>query len=526
MNQSTKTSFISWLTKARTSNPVRAINRFCASPWFLATLSVCTLLSYMLALELFLYGLVILFVLYVSLFGEDFLPILPLFVFCYISPSAGNNPGKTESSIFYGAGGITILILVAFAISALIFRIATDKNMGFKKLFTQKRYLTISFLVLGGAYLLSGIGSAHYPEIVWKNLLFSLLQFLALFLIYFLFSATIQWDKVNKRYFAWFAVILSLTVVGELTHVYFTQKVIVDNVVNGAVVGSTILREHIYTGWGMYNNVGAIIALGIPFTWYLALSYRRGFWFVLLASFLVVATVFSCSRGSMLGAIMAFALSLIYAGYKSKQRGFFLITTFSIIAVCLALFCIFNQVFSHLFDRTPSFFNPEYLLSLESFEDFLLLFNDSNRFTIYHEGLKVFLKYPIFGDSFYPSDFTPWDFSILQQFSSFFPPRWHNTIIQLLASCGIVGFIAYGVHRVQTILLFYKNRTVEKTFIAIALICLLGMSLLDCHLFNIGPAFFYSAALTFAENLGKKQPEPTAEPEKEIPEQSSANDAN
>ena len=515
MNHTQKTNFISWLTIARTSNPMRAINRFCASPWFLAVLGFCTLLSYVFALELFFYGLVMLFVFYISLFGEDFLPILPLFVFCYISPSAGNNPGKMETSIFYGASGLAILILAAIIVSALIFRIATDKNMGFKKLFTQKRYLTIGFLILGAAYLLSGLGSDHYPEIVWKNLLFSLLQFLSLCLLYFLFSATIQWKKVNKRFFAWFAVIVSLTVVGQLAHVYLTQGVINNNVVNGEVVGKTILRGHIYTGYGMYNNIGAIIVLGIPFAWYLAVSHQRGYWFVLLASFFVVATVFTCSRSSILGAAIAFILSLIYTIFKSERRVVFLVVTLSIIGICLAVFFIFEQIFTRLFESTPSLFKPESLFEIKSFEDFLLLFNDSNRFTIYKEGLKVFIKYPFFGEAFYPSDFEPWGFSGLQQFSNFFPSRWHNTIVQLLASCGVVGLVAYGVHRIQTILLFYKNRTIEKAFIAISLICFLAMSLLDCHLFNIGPAFFYSAALVFAENLGT-QPEQKYELEKNI----------
>ena len=514
MNHAQKPNFISWLTSARESKPVRAINRFCASPWFLATLGACTLLSYAFALELFFYGTVILFALYVALFGDDFLPILPLFVFCYISPSSGNNPGKSETSIFYGAAGLTILIFAAIAVSSLLVRIAIDKNMGLKKLFTKKRYLTIGFLILGAAYLLSGLGSDHYSEIVWKNLLFSLLQFLALFLVYFLFSATVQWENVNKHYFAWLAVIFSLTVVGELMHVYITQKVIVDNVVNGEVVGNTILRAHIYTGWGMYNNVGAMIALGIPFAWSLAVSHKRGYWFVLLASFFVVATVFSCSRGSMLGAAIAFVFSLVYAGIKSERRILFLITTLAVIGVCIAAFFIFKPVFAYLFELTPDLFNPEYVLSLDSLEDFLHLFNDSNRFSTYEEGFKVFAKYPFFGDSFYPSGFAPWDFSDLEQFSSFFPPRWHNTIVQLLASCGVVGLVAYGVHRVQTILLFCKNRTIEKAFIAISLICLLAMSLLDCHLFNIGPAFFYSTALVFAENLGNKKLEQTKEPEK------------
>lgn len=505
----------SWITAVRNSRFAVAFNRFCASPWFLACLGALTLLTYAFALELYFYGLVLLFVFCVCLFCDDFLSILPLFIFCYISPSSKNNPGKAETSVFYGAGGITILILAGFAVVALMLRIATDKNMGFKKLFTKKRSLLIGFLVLGGAYLLSGIGSDHYTEIVWKNLFFALLQFLSLFLLYFLFSATIQWKNVDKRYFAWIAVIFSLTVVGELVHVYFTQNVIMDKVIKDTVIGKTILRAHIYTGWGMYNNVGALIALGIPLAWYLAVSYRHGYLLIIPASLFVLATVFSCSRGSMLGAVLAFLVSIVYACIKSKHRISLLITTFSIACLCGGMFFWVQKSLPYLFESTPDLFNLDNLFAIDSFKDFLLLFNDSNRFSTYKEGFKVFKQYPIFGDSFYPSDFTPWDFSELDEFSSFFPPRWHNTIVQILVSCGSVGLIAYLFHRVQTILLFTKKRTLEKTFIGFSVLVLLFMSLLDCHFFNIGPAFFYSSALLFAENMEKKPTESLEKTEKD-----------
>lgn len=520
MTHSQNTSGASWLTTARNSKPVVAFNRFCASPWFLAVLGAFTLLSYIFALELYFYGLVIVYVFYVCLLGDDFLSILPFFIFCYVSPSKGNNPGKAETSIFYGTNGIIVLSLGAIAFVALLLRIATDKNMGFKKLFTQKRALTLGFIAIAFGFLMSGLFSKHYPEVVGKNLLFSFLHVLSFSLLYFLFSATVKWENVSKRYFAWIAVILSLTVSGELLHLFLTNRVIVDKVINGTIVGKTILREHIYTGWGMYNNVGAMIALGIPFAWYLAVSYRHGYLFVLPASLFMVASVFSCSRGSMLGAAIAFLLSFLYAIVKSKHRISLLLSTLAVAGLCLGLFFWAQKAFPYLFESTPDFFNSENFFNIHSFKDFLLLFNDSNRFSTYEEGLKVFKEYPIFGDSFYPSDFAPWDFSELEQFSSFFPPRWHNTFIQIMVSCGTVGLVAYVFHRVQTILLFTKKRTVEKTFIGIAVLVLLFMSLLDCHLFNIGPAFFYSTALLFAEKLGKTPSDTQKITKKSKPKQS------
>ena len=111
------------------------------------------------------------------------------------------------------------------------------------------------------------------------------------------------------------------------------------------------------------------------------------------------------------------------------------------------------------------------------------------------------MQFPIFGDSFYPSGYLPWQFAGVEEYENFFPPRWHNTIIQLMASCGIIGLIAYAVHRLQTVKLLFKKRNLATGFIALALMALLGMSLLDCHMFNIGPAFFYSMTLLFIEFL-------------------------
>lgn len=495
---------ISWLRAVRTSKPIQAFNRFCASPFGLAALGALTLLSYVFALELCFYAFVGVYVIYTCLFGEDLLAMVPLFLFCYIAPSAGNNPGKEETSIFYGSyGGIIILCLAAVVLAAVIFRIATDEEMGFKKLFTQERLLWRGFIAVGIAYMLSGIGSAHYFEIAGKNFFFAILQFLSLFLLYFLFSATIKWERVDGKYFAWMAIVFGLTVVGQTIHIYATQNVIADNIINGEVLGKKINRVNIYTGWGMYNNIGALIAIAIPFPLYLACTERHSSLFVCLSALMVVATIFTGSRGSMIGAVIAFGISYAFALVKSKNRKALIITVASLIGVAILLFFIFKKELATLFSEVPDLFKFDSLISDGGLGGFWELFNDSNRFSVYREGFKVFVKNPVFGDSFYPSEFVPWDFSELEQFSSFFPPRWHNTIVQLLASCGAVGLCAYLFHRVETVRLFCKEPSPMKTVIAISLGVLLLMSLLDCHMFNIGPVFFYSLGLLFAEKAGK-----------------------
>ena len=124
----------------------------------------------------------------------------------------------------------------------------------------------------------------------------------------------------------------------------------------------------------------------------------------------------------------------------------------------------------------------------------------SSRDDIYREGLALFARSPVFGNSFYSPGYQPWDWSTVESFSGMFPPRWHNTLVQLLASCGLVGLGAYVLHRIQTVRLFLREPGKEKVFIGCAMLVLLGCSLFDCHFFNLGPTLFYSMALAFAEN--------------------------
>ena len=128
-------------------------------------------------------------------------------------------------------------------------------------------------------------------------------------------------------------------------------------------------------------------------------------------------------------------------------------------------------------------------------------FSPRNRDYIYPEGIRIFLQNPVFGEGFYPSTDKIDEWSTVALLTAIFPARWHNTVIQLLASCGLVGLGCYSVHRLQTIRLFWQKRNTDTVFIGISLFALLIMSLLDCHFFNIGPTLFYSGALAFAENL-------------------------
>lgn len=452
-------------------------NTFLRTPWYILIAATLTAISSLFQLDLPFYTVFLCFGIYVSLFGEDFLPIVPLVILGYVSPSRENNPGRYPDSIFYPQnGGIFLIILGVLLVASIIFRLVTDRQLGGKKFLTQKRKLTGSMVLLGVAYLLSGIGLEQYTQLMAKNLIFGALQFAAVFGMYFFFTGAVRWDRVPKGYLAWSGLAVGFVVLVQLLENYFSGRIF---------DGSSMDRELIATGWGMHNNIGCMMAIMMPFGFYLASVSKRGWCFNLMGTALLLGTMLSCSRTSMAMAALGYvACAVLLLKNKDSRRSNLWVYSATVAVVALAGVIFFGKLWS-VFERFLS-----------------QMGNVSQRDNLIYYGLQQFLAEPIFGGSFYPQgQYVPWDWSNLDSFSSFFPPRWHSTIVQILASCGIVGIGAYLFHRVKTVQLFWKHRSRENTYIGVSLCILLLAGLLDCHFFNIGPVLFYSMALAFAERM-------------------------
>ena len=462
---------------------VKAINTFMATPKGVMLIALLTVLAHIFSLEIVLYILTLLYCIYVSICGDDFLTLAPLCVFCYIAPSRENNPGRNNESLFSGATGVFLLIGVAIFLICFLLRIGFDRNMGFKKLLTHKRALLWGMLALGLAYLLSGLFSEHYHAIWIKNIGFGLLEFVTVFALYFLLTALVDWTKVRKDYFAWIAFLAGCVIALEVFNLYFFHF---DNLFQDLAEGDRWNRWQIYLGWGMHNNIGAMLAVTSPFACYLASRHKHGYAFIFPAIGIMVALFMTLSRTSILVGLVIFVVSFVIMLFKAFRRRILLITGGGLLVAGTVLLIVF---WSDLVSVVRDIFDNGFL-------------DTSGRGSLYTAGLKVFVKNPIFGEGFYPSDMSTFNTAywlIGSEMTSFLPPRWHDTVVQLLASCGLLGLLAYGFHRVQTVLMILRGITLEKIFIGLALVAFLGMSLLDNHFFNLGPTLLYSMALAFAE---------------------------
>ena len=451
-------------------------DKFLYSPAYFVVLGSLSVLANVFGRELIAYTFLIFLAVCVCLFGRDLLPLMPVFACAYISPSAANNPGVNEKSIFsLSGGGIYLGILLAVLVGSLIYRLVKDPDFGGKKFLNQKRKLLSGMCVLGITYAISGLCSGHWAEYGWRNLLFAAIQFVAVAGLYWLFSGSVKWEQAPKAYVYWMGICVGYVLVAELLSIYLTKEI---------WVGGTIHREHIFTGWGNYNSMGALLAIMIPLPFYLAIKGRFR-WFGLLSAFVFFAALlFTCSRVSMIVGALIFVVSYVFYLIHSRHaKGRIVIYAISALIPIVVLTVFWKEIQS-LLGRMSD-------IGFESFAE---------RSKGYEEGIKQFLKYPIFGGTFFPVDFKElYVWAQVDNFTALFPPRWHNTVIQLLATGGVVCLFGYIVHRVQTVKLFLKNPSKDKIFVALSILALLLASLLDCHFFNVGPVLLYSAMLAFTE---------------------------
>lgn len=486
-NRAEKVGFFKRIRK----NPVvRAINRFLRSPYFLLFLAIYSIATNIFAIEIYTYTAIVGIATYVVIFSSDFLPLIPMFAFSYLSPSGNNNPANNNASIFSFSGkGKYLLIILGVFIFFTLIRLIFDKEIGFVSIKKKKFKLFKGIIFVSVAFLLSGVLSDNYREIAIRNITFVGLELASLFLLYFFFSFTVKWKKVSGEYFCIMATYLAVVTVVELVNIYRVYEVISNS--------GVINKDKLSTGWGKSNNLGCMLAMTLPCIFLFVRNRKYGFLLLPLATLVLIATVFTLSRASIIFSAVAFFVGC-YASIFNKRYGIRnIITLCLLIGGTVALYILFKNNFATLF------------------KNLLKKGMDNNgRFEIYEKAIAQFLQKPIFGLSFYLPDFNirGWKNTAL---SSILPPLMHNTIIQILASCGVVGIVAYLFHRVETIIILIKRFTEAKFFIALSVFGLLLMSLLDCHIFNLGPGLYYALALVFIENARKPKRKPADADKKE-----------
>ena len=461
---------------------VRALRAFLRSAWFLALVVLLMVLSNLFSLELPVFYLYLVLGLLIVLFGDDLFPLVPIVLCCYMAISYQNNPamfpaGSAKPAAFYnGAFILQLTFLIAVAVLLIAARLIVILMRGEKK---KVPALAVGFGALGLAYMIAGLFTRYYD---FRTALFGFTQIISLCGLYFLFYYGVDWKKTEKDRFAFLFTILGLGIFAEVLWMYHSSGEL-----SVILSGGAVDRGKLVTGWGMYNNVGCVMAICAPAPLYLAVTKKRGYLYILLSMLLFLGVIFTQSRGSILFGGIALVLGIVamLVASKGRTRMINAVTVGALAALAVAalvvLLCVptfkdaVKEVFAGIFKQG---------------------FGANGRWEIYEDGIEQFKEAPFFGVGFYQCNAFRW--GDLPE-TAFLPPRYHDTYVQLLASGGVFALACYLLHRLETVVLLVRKPTLEKVFIAVSIAALLLTSITDCHFFNFGPGMLYGTLLAFAE---------------------------
>ena len=453
------------------SAAVKALRAFLNSVWFIVLIALLMACANLFSWELPVFYVYLVLGAFIVLLCDDLKGVIPIACCAYMTLSYENNPAVSmETSAFYKPEFVVqFVFILAVAVILLIGRLVTVFMRGEKK---KVPALALGFGALGLSFVLGGLFSEYYG---FRTAFFGFVVIASLCGLYFFFYYGVDWKKTEKDYFAYLFLIIGLFLLAELLGMYLKSGILTDD---------SLDRGVLITGWGMYNNVGCVLCACLPAPLYLALEKRRGWIYTALSLVLVIGLVFTQSRGSMLFGAPVFLAGMIIVLVKSKKRE--RIAHFIVLGVALVSAAVVAAVF--------------YNKLIELFSDIIEKFQSGDiangRMQIYKQGIEHFLSQPVFGVGFYQCNAFRWGHLTAE---SFLPPRYHNTIIQVLASGGIFSLLCYLVHRVETLVLICHRPSREKTFLALSVAGILLTSLVECHLFSFGPALLYGVLLVFAE---------------------------
>ena len=408
---------------------------------------------------------------------RDLTPSIALFLFMPIIISLKNSPSPlgTSSDYFLRPEILgQIIAVITIAVATLVVRIGY--NIATKAF--RPSPLFFGICAFSAALLLNGALTSNYNPL---NLLYGLFLSAMFIGIFMIVSSNIEvTEKTFEKvafYFLCLFVVLSL----ELFVAYLTY--------DGLIVDGKVIRIKLFFGWGMYNTIGMLFCLCIPASFYLAIKKKHGWVYTIIGLLNIAMTLLTLSRQSMVGAAVAGVACVIWLLISVKGTERVIDSIIIAIVAVIAISCVIG-----MWDEFIIYFNT----LGDNFE------NGNGRFILWERAFKDFLNYPLFGVGFFGNNVSDIDpgFAGLD----IIPRMYHNTIMQMLGGCGIVGLIAYVVHRLQTIWSFIKNITRERIFIAIVLGVFLTICLFDNHLFYLFPTLIYTAliALLFAsEKTGK-----------------------
>lgn len=412
------------------------VKKVLMSDWWLLPLSVIVVLCW--ALDVALISISILAVYYIvsMLFLNDYKSaVFPVFVLPYVF--------STQDLNYYFENMVYLIVLLVLIILSTIYFIY--RQIVINKVRFEKGYLFWGIIATAIASVLAGAFSNQFKIMIS---LITLIVCGVLFAIYFLCRNFLKGDC--KKYLCYCLLVTSGVVMAEMLISGFMTGNFIDAVSN----------KKIRVGIDEINAAATLLGATVPICFYLALEGNKSkyLWF-LLATILLVFVAISCSRGALLFSLVVAIATLVYYLVKCKQKKQLICYLAGLAAVCLVLIAIFHSTIFELFSWYAE-----------------RGFDDTGRFEIYAKCFDIFKNNPIFGVGYVTEYVVVPGTELLIT---------HSTIIQILASLGCVGLVAYGLYYYQRYSLLFKSKDIFSIFVLFSLLVAEFYGFIDTFHMNV-----------------------------------------
>lgn len=476
-------------TLKQSKKALRKSEEFLSSRWFLVALASYVFLTQAFGLDLVGFiGLALVFA-YICFFGKNTnatVPILCLATFCV---STQNSPWKMASgfqivgkcqfvvgdaSTFYSSLPFlfTALIGGAVVLVAMIYRLAVYGN--FKRAF-QKKGVLWGIVFLSVSFLLSGAFSASWQAVGFA---FGAIQGTTFFFVYLFFASTLDFEKFTLSKIADLMLTVMFYIMALLVYIYATRFY-------GFLILSVEWKRYMVSGWGMSNDFGIYLAVTMPACFYRIARSPKHKWIWIGAIVLAnVGIFFTLCRAAMVAGAIIVLIGTIVGVRDKDMRARILLTLFWVIIGVGALLVALGLT------GTFSFFFDFFIKKSE--EDIT-----SGRFELWGRFWEYFLQNPVFGGGFAVDLHNTKD--IGNGVFGMYSALAHNIFFQALGGSGLFGLLAGVVHllSVGRALVRYYER--PRSFLVLASISFLCVSLLDAVFYKAFFTFLYLAILVASE---------------------------
>lgn len=421
---------------------------FIESIWFSVIICLVTVISFMLNLPYLGFYFAVCALLLIVLLKADFKATLPIIILVY-----GNH--QTFSRDFKDPKLIILISLFSIVILLYLLNVIRNRNAYFNIL--KKDYIFYTLIGISIAMLLSLINTPVIQEsligiVMWITILFS----------YVLIRTTVKPSEENEKHIILSIILSGWVIVLELAYMYFLR------LKSGLSISEIVMNKTLGLGWAHLNHIAAFFNLCfiVANLYFLKMKNMKARIFSLISmiSFLFCSLITLCRAGYFtLTFIVPIVLivDIIYllkSNLSSKKKILYLSS--AVIVICVTIFAL----------SLGNFFDP-ILQGIKSRK-----FSLSGREKVYEIAWKRFIAHPIFGSGVYTARYylEPIEFGIY---------NYHNHYLQILATCGIIGGLAFTGFLFFSIKRNIKNN-LFSLFTLIVMLYFLIHGALDTLFFN------------------------------------------